>query len=270
MRECHSYWRTRNEEREATSSREERDKPRALANAEAGVRQLYSREMDVEEADRGIFAGSLERTLKLSLRAMQQWVTQTKAMVNLMVSRREKRELENQPDIRTAVTTVVTEEMEQTSRARQEQRQERLKPQAPTPRRRNTAAVTAQLRAARPKVCMIERIMGRCSALHKKRKKDKKKREEEKEAAKQAKEDKAAAKKKTKKTKYKSTRAREVRQNAPKPNTVIQVDRIRRGRLPKFKTYVEAADEPSLAQQQPVPQENTSSERGSEALNLEG
>jgi hypothetical protein len=170
MRECHSYWRTRNEEREVTSSREEREKPRALANAEAGVRQLYSREMEVEEADRGIFAIPIERTL----RTMLQWVIQTKATVNLMVSRREKRELENQPDICTAVTTVVTEEMEQASRAKQKRRKEQPKPTASPPRRRNTAAVTAQLRAARPKVCMIERIMGGYSALHKKRKKKRK------------------------------------------------------------------------------------------------
>jgi hypothetical protein len=60
------------------------------------------------------------------------------------------------------------------------------------------------------------------------------------------------------------------KQNAPKPNTVTQVDRIRRGRLPKFKTYVDAADEPSWAQQEPDAQENTSPKRGSMALNLQG
>jgi hypothetical protein len=41
MRECRAYWKTRNEEREVTSSQEVGNKPRALANAEAGVRLLY-------------------------------------------------------------------------------------------------------------------------------------------------------------------------------------------------------------------------------------
>jgi Rps23 Pro-64 3,4-dihydroxylase Tpa1-like proline 4-hydroxylase len=60
----------------------------------------------------------------MTLRTMQQWVTATKEMVNLMVSRREKREAENQPDIRMAVITVVTEEKEIVYRARQERRRE--------------------------------------------------------------------------------------------------------------------------------------------------
>jgi hypothetical protein len=51
MRECCAYWKTRNEEREVILSREERDTPRVLANAEAGVRQLQSREMEVKGRD---------------------------------------------------------------------------------------------------------------------------------------------------------------------------------------------------------------------------
>jgi hypothetical protein len=185
MRECCAYWKTRNEERETTSSRKERDKPRALANGEAGVRQLYSREMEVGEADRGIFAVPVVRRLQLSLPAMQQWVKTNREMLNMMVSQRERREAENQPDIRIAVTTVITEEMEQASRAIQDRRQERPKPPATPTRRKNTAAETAQLRAARPKVCMLERLMGGYSALNKKKEEEKNKKTKRKQPNKQ-------------------------------------------------------------------------------------
>jgi hypothetical protein len=266
MRECRAYWKTRNDEREVTLSRDERDKPRALANAEAGVRQLYGREMDVAEADRGIFAVPLERRLKTTSKTMQQWVTATKEMVNLMVSRREKREAERQPDIRTAVIAVVTVEMEIAYRARQERRRETAQPPAKPTRRKNTAATTAQLRAARPKVCMIDKLMRGNKDMEKKRKNEKRKKEEEKEEAAKAK----TAKKKAKASKFKSNKAREARQHAPHPNTIIQIDRIRMGRLPNFKVYVEEVEEPILAPQQPHPQEKTSPAKGSEALNKHG
>jgi hypothetical protein len=60
-----------------------------------------------------------------------------------------------------------------------------------TAKEKNTAAETAQLREARPKVCMIERIMGGYGELHKRRKQEKKKKDK-KEAATEAKIDKAA------------------------------------------------------------------------------
>jgi hypothetical protein len=45
-RESRKYWTVRNEETQSLSSPEEKDKSRARALAEAGVRELYAREME--------------------------------------------------------------------------------------------------------------------------------------------------------------------------------------------------------------------------------
>jgi hypothetical protein len=223
-----------------------------LANAEAGVRQLQSREMEVKEAGRGIFAFPVERRLKRSLPNMQQWVKATKDILNLMVSRRERRVAENQLDIRIAATTVVTEEMEQASDTAKEKEH--------SSGNRATKSREAKSVHDRENYGWIRQAA-----------QEKKIREEEERRRKgssQTSKDRQGRDKEESGEKH--IQVHKGKQNAPKPNTVTQVDRIRRGRLPKFKTYVDAADEPSWAQQEPDPQENTSPKRGSMALNLQG
>jgi hypothetical protein len=53
---------------QTVSSPEEQDKSQAQALAEAGVRELYAREMELPQADRGILAVPIVRRLTLSLR----------------------------------------------------------------------------------------------------------------------------------------------------------------------------------------------------------
>jgi hypothetical protein len=126
-RESRKYWIKRNEEMQAALSPEEQDKSRALVIAEAGVRELYEREMELSEADRGILAVPIRRRLSLSLRAMQDWVRVTREAMNKMIANQRERELTDQPRINTALQTVVTTEMEQSSRERQQWKETRPK-----------------------------------------------------------------------------------------------------------------------------------------------
>jgi hypothetical protein len=77
-------WITRNEERQAATSPEDTNKPMAISEAEAGVRLLYGKMLEISERGRGILAVPIEQRLLLPLRAMQEWVRTTKEAVNIM------------------------------------------------------------------------------------------------------------------------------------------------------------------------------------------
>jgi hypothetical protein len=136
-------------------------------------------------------------------------------------------------------------------------------------RGRAKAVEMAVLRATRPRQDMMERlIMGQREALKVKKAKAQAK------AYKEAKTKEVAEKSPKRKggKNYKVSKAREAHQNKIHPNTQAMVDKIRRGRLPKFRKVVVGGSDPQADPSQPNPQSTTSSSsaRSSEAPNLFG
>jgi hypothetical protein len=263
-RESRKYWTVRNDEMQAVSSPEEQDKSRALALAEAGVRELYAREMELPQADRGILAVPIARRLMLSLRPMQEWVQATRESINHMIAQQREREATEQPRIDVALQTVVMEEMEQSSRERQQWKESRSAKARASSELTSTAADLAVIRSNWEKVFMVQRLRQGAKEAYRRNKREQREKREREESKKLA-----APQPKKKKVgrKYKSTKAAEIRQEIVKPHTQVLVDRIFRARRPKFRTDVAESAGPQVERDSPRSPTFTSLARGSEALN---
>jgi hypothetical protein len=249
---------------QAVSSPEEQDKSRALALAEAGVRELYAREMELPQSDRGILTVPIVRRLTLSLRPMQEWARATKESIHRMIAQQRERESMEQPRIDVALQTVVTEEMEQSYRECQQWKESRsAKAHAPT-ELTSTAADLAVIRSNREKVSMVQRLRQGAKESYrwdKREQREKREREESKKLTAQQPHKKKAGRK------YKSMKAAEIREEIVKPHTQVLVDRIFRARRPKFRTEVAGSVVPQVEQSTLRPLTFSSLARGSEALN---
>jgi ubiquitin len=244
IQESRRFWTTRNEERQAATSPEVTDKPMALSEAEAGVRLLYGRVLEISEQDRGILAIPLERRLQLPLRSMQEWVKSTKEAINIMAKRHAKREAQGQPEIRQALTAIVTDEQRAINAERQRQKQDRVKPPSAPSTRTTTAVEVATERLARPKRDHIAALMGGARRVFRWARKEKEAEEEKTEA--EAESAAEATKKKNKNKKTKRTKEREEKQDEVqrRPYLLEMLDRIKNGRMPKFRTETEDSEQP--------------------------
>jgi hypothetical protein len=256
VRESKLYWTTRNEEREA-SANGVTDKSSALVEAELAVKNLYDRHLELAESDRGNLAVPMARRLQLSLRQMLAWISVTREAVNKMAHEQRLCLERQQPDIVQALQTVVTLEAATETRTRMQRRIERRTARANQEpiRGRAVAVEMAVLRATRPRQDMMERlIMGQREALKVKKAKAQAK------AYKEAKTKEIAEKSPKRKggKNYKVSKAREAHQNKIHPNTQAMVDKIRRGRLPKFRKVAVGGSDPQADHSQPNPQSNWS------------
>jgi hypothetical protein len=266
IQESRRFWTIRNEERQAATSPEVTDKPMALSEAEAGVRQLYGRTFEISEQDRGILAVPMERRLLLPLRTMQEWVRTTKEAVNIMAKRHARREAQGQPEIRQALTAPVTDEQRAINSERQRQKQDRVKP-PPAPSTRTTTAVeVAAERLARPKRDLIATLMGGARRISRWARKGKEAEQDKAEAEEETKADKAKTKpKKSKKTKEREEKQEEVQR---RPYLLEMLDRIKNCRKPKLRTETEDGEMPKNNEAE-VPSEPTHQYTSEESTDLQ-
>jgi pyruvate/2-oxoglutarate dehydrogenase complex dihydrolipoamide acyltransferase (E2) component len=266
IQESRRFWTLRNEERQAATSPEVTDKPMALSEAEAGVRQLYGRTFEISEQDRGILAVPMERRLLLPLRTMQEWVRTTKEAVNIMAKRHARRKAPGQPEIRQALTAPVTDEQRTINAERQRQKQDREKP-PPAPTTRTTTAVeVAAERLARPKRDLIATLMGGARRISRWARKGKEAEQDKAEAEEEAKADKAKTKpKKSKKTKEREEKQEEVQR---RPYLLEMLDRIKNGRKPKLRSGTEDGKMPKNNEAE-VPSEPTHQYTSKESIDLQ-
>jgi ubiquitin len=172
------------------------------------------------------------------------WVKTTKEAINIMAKRHAKREAQGQPEIRQALTATVTDEQRAINAERQRQKQDREKP-PPAPSTRTTTAVeVATERLARPKRDHIAALMGGARRVFRWARKEKEAEDEKTEA--EAETAAEATKKKNKNKKTKRTKEREEKQDEVqrRPYLLEMLDRIKNGRMPKFRTKTEDSEQP--------------------------
>jgi hypothetical protein len=187
------------------------------------VRELYAREMEIPQADRGILQIPITRRLTLSLRPMQEWVRVTRETMNSMIAKHRERESTEQPRIDVALQAIVTEEMEQSSRERQQWKETRQAKAREKSEMTSTAVELAEIRAGREKASMVQRLRQGAKEAYRRDKREQCEKREREESKKLA----ALQPKKMKVgRKYKSTKAAEIRQEIVKPHTQVLVDRI--------------------------------------------
>jgi hypothetical protein len=175
--------------------------------------------------------------------------------MNSMIAKHRERESTEQPRIDVALQTIVTEEMEQLSRERQQWKQTRPAKAREKSELTSTAVELAEIRAGREKASMVQRLRQGAKEAYRRDKREQREKREREESKKLA-----ALQPKKKKVgrKYKSTKAAEIRQEIVKPHTQVLIDRIFRARRPKFRTDVAESTDPQVERDLPRPPTFTS------------